>query len=304
MAHHRATFVELATGRARPIGDAPLVWSSASAGWEGFVVEEHPAQEVELKDVASTSHILSVQIDGPMTVDWRGDGRVVQKTVAPGQLCLVPATLPFSGHFRNSGRVTVVALEQKFLSCAAAELGGLRAIEPKCLHGFDDPLLREMVLGLRAEGQSENPEGRLYAELLATAVAARLLHRYAVKRGAAPERLGGLTKPRLRRVIEFIHAGLGDDLSLVHMAGVVELSPFHFARLFKQSTGFSPHEYVTRCRVERARELLLHKHASLSEVARQVGFCDQSHLARHFRRFTGMTPAAYARSLLPKAETA
>ncbi|HKQ40341.1 MAG TPA: helix-turn-helix transcriptional regulator, partial [Verrucomicrobiae bacterium] len=84
------------------------------------------------------------------------------------------------------------------------------------------------------------------------------------------------------------------------LAGAAGLSPFHFARLFKRSTGLSPHQYVLRCRVERARGLLMRSKASIAEVAVEVGFCDQSHLAAHFKRVYGVSPKAFLQQVRHK----
>ena len=77
------------------------------------------------------------------------------------------------------------------------------------------------------------------------------------------------------------------------MAG---LSPFHFARQFKEATGHPPHDYLVRLRVDRARELIL-RHGrdwTMATVAAESGFADQSHLARHFKRVLGVTPGVFA----------
>lgn len=91
--------------------------------------------------------------------------------------------------------------------------------------------------------------------------------------------------------LTYIDEHLGEDLALASIAAEVALSPFHFARLFKQATGLSPHQYVVRRRVERARELIESRQGTVACVAVTVGFCDQSHLARHFKRLLGIAPA-------------
>jgi AraC-like DNA-binding protein len=74
---------------------------------------------------------------------------------------------------------------------------------------------------------------------------------------------------------------------------VAGLSVFHFAREFRQATGVTPHYYLTRRRVERAQELLANSGLHLSEIALNVGFFDQSHMARHFRQILGTTPREF-----------
>ena len=95
----------------------------------------------------------------------------------------------------------------------------------------------------------------------------------------------------LERVREYVEEHLGDDLALAALAGAVGLSPYHFARLFRASTGLSPHQYVLRRRVERARLLLAATDRSLAAIAQDVGFASGSHLATHVRRLLGVPPS-------------
>jgi AraC family transcriptional regulator len=99
-----------------------------------------------------------------------------------------------------------------------------------------------------------------------------------------------LTQAQLQRSLDYIHTHLDRELSLEQMAAVIHISPTYFASLFKQATGISPHQYVIRQRVKRARSLLLKTDLAIADIALQVGFSSQSHLTQQFKRFTGMTP--------------
>jgi AraC family transcriptional regulator len=91
--------------------------------------------------------------------------------------------------------------------------------------------------------------------------------------------------------VEYIEEHLDAELTLDHLAGVAHLSPYHFARLFKNSTGLPPHQYVIARRVERAKDLLRGKDRfPLVDIAAEVGFSSQSHFTRHFKRLVGVTP--------------
>ncbi len=103
--------------------------------------------------------------------------------------------------------------------------------------------------------------------------------------------LRGLNRRAMTRVIAHIEENLGEGLTLGNLASVACVSRFHFARMFRQSTGYSPMAYVLRRRVERARLLLAQGYQKLSDLAAELGFCDQSHFTRIFRRMTGFTPA-------------
>jgi len=107
------------------------------------------------------------------------------------------------------------------------------------------------------------------------------------------EVVGGLPPRRLHRVFSHIRENIGRDLSVTELAQVVGMSQYYFSKLFKMSTGTTPHQYVMRQRVERAQELLRETQAPLAEVATQVGFETQSHFTSVFRKLVGTTPKQY-----------
>jgi transcriptional regulator of acetoin/glycerol metabolism len=104
---------------------------------------------------------------------------------------------------------------------------------------------------------------------------------------------GKISASAVQRVKEHVEAHLSERVDLPQMAGVAGLSVFHFAREFRQATGVTPHYYLTRRRVERAQELLANTGLHLSDIASAVGFFDQSHMARHFRKILGTTPREF-----------
>ncbi len=107
---------------------------------------------------------------------------------------------------------------------------------------------------------------------------------------------GGLPQHKLTLVTDYISDRLEEELSLNELAAIAQLSPYHFSRAFKQSTGISPHRYVIQQRIERAKQLLLQGKMSLADVAIACGFSHQSHLNRHFKRLTGVTPKTLLKS--------
>jgi AraC family transcriptional regulator len=98
---------------------------------------------------------------------------------------------------------------------------------------------------------------------------------------------------RLRRAIEFMHDNYGRDLALEEIASAAYLSEYHFARLFKQITGVTPHVYLANLRLEHARRLLSETSLSISEIATRVGYQSQSHFTKIFKSITGVTPRLY-----------
>lgn len=136
-------------------------------------------------------------------------------------------------------------------------MGGGNSIElvPQ-LTGFFDPLIQNIALALKRELDLDGAGSHLYADSMANALAVHLLTRYSTRERAIRSPKGGLSKQQLKQAIDYIHEHLERDLSLAELAAVVRLSSYHFARLFKQSTGVSPHQYHIRFRIDRAKQLL------------------------------------------------
>jgi AraC family transcriptional regulator len=157
----------------------------------------------------------------------------------------------------------------------------------------DDTLFHAVGTTLKAEVEAGCAGGRAYGESLAGTLAMHLVRHYSNRR---PQPAGDgtrLSRHQLRRAIDFMHDRLAEDLSLNDIAAEAGLSVFHFARLFRQTTGLAPHQYLIQCRVERAKQLILASSAATAGIAQQVGFCDQSHLTVHFRRIYGVTPKQF-----------
>jgi AraC family transcriptional regulator len=167
-------------------------------------------------------------------------------------------------------------------------------VELPPIHILAHPQLQATLLALDAELKKGGPGGRLLAESLGKVLAVhRLRHVDASGQAAShPERV--LPEYKLRAVIAYIDAHLEAELSLDHLASMAHLSRYHFARLFKISTGLPPRQYVISRRVERAKELLCERDPlPLAKVATEVGFSDQSHFTRHFKRLVGITPRQF-----------
>lgn len=147
---------------------------------------------------------------------------------------------------------------------------------------------------LRVEDAGEF--GRLYVETLGLAIVSRLLgRRKASVQGPAGAGVAPLPKWRLRRVVQFVDANLEQPVSLADLAQVAGLSRMHFAAQFRAATGFRPHEYMLRRRIEQAQDRLASTAEPLVEVALSVGFRTQAHFSTVFKRFAGATPQEWRR---------
>jgi AraC family transcriptional regulator len=156
-----------------------------------------------------------------------------------------------------------------------------------------DVRLAALFKAVDAERIAGFPSGRLFLDSIEQAIAAALVDAYSGQSRSVRPLRGGLGPARLRMVKDLVHAKIEDELTLIEMAQSVELSPGHFSRMFRRSTGETPHQFVLRTRIERAQEMLREAEMRVLDVAVACGFKTQQHFARVFRRSCGVSPTEY-----------
>ncbi|TDC48774.1 AraC family transcriptional regulator [Jiangella ureilytica] len=172
-----------------------------------------------------------------------------------------------------------------------AAAGSSRTPEIEPLRGVRDAVVLGAASILKRAHVGAAYVDTVRASALAHRLAEHVVGHYA---GIAPPRralAGRLDRVLLDRVADVVETRLGDPLTVDDLAAAATLSPFHFARAFKATTGLAPHEYVTSRRMERAKSLLLNGRLSVPQVAYSVGLSNLSHFRRQFRRHTGYLPS-------------
>ncbi len=159
---------------------------------------------------------------------------------------------------------------------------------------FDSPAIRSALRNLWAICEVEGAPSRLLARAAGCEILAELCRFGGTP--FAPTR-GGLAPWAERRCLELMRARLSEDISLDELAAEAQLSPFHFARMFKQSVGVPPRVYLTRLRVEKARDMLEHTDLPVTQIALEVGYSSNQVLARVFLKHQRMSPTDYRRAV-------
>ncbi|MBD2460265.1 helix-turn-helix transcriptional regulator [Oscillatoria sp. FACHB-1407] len=269
---------------------SPVQVSNPST-WQGIFLAHHRQPAWEMPENHVSQHILSVNIGAASKVERVIDGQLQRERFLPGNTAIYPSEVDYTLRWERDVEFILLGIDPVLLQQTAIDVLNQNTVELVPLLDTTDPLIHSMALTLKAELENSQLGGRMYVEAIAQSLSIHLLRNYSVHPKAIPTALtAGLPKHKLHQAVDYIHEHLQHELTLADIAAVVQMSPFHFARLFKQSTGLAPHQFVIRCRVERAKELLLRGQMAIADIAIEVGFANQSHLNRHFKRIVGVTP--------------
>ena len=284
------------------------ILSSQKAVWDGIKVSYYQRfAAFETPEHCFAQHLTTIHLNHAAVIKEQVlSGRLRSDCFRDGDICLTPATAPVSVRLQDASEIISLYLEPTFIQRITAELTDADSFELVPQFKLNDPLIYQIGVALKANlelAQSSRRKrfrrnfestgvcDRLYTESMATAMSAHLLQFYSTKKPKVQTYSDGLPQTRLRQVTEYINEHLAQNPSLMNMAESVQMSPFYFSRLFKQSTGLSPHQYLLKCRIEQAKRLLKSTNLSIAAIAAEVGFVDQSHLARHFKRQVGVPPS-------------
>jgi AraC family transcriptional regulator len=272
---------------------APVL-SSLSSPWKGFVLEQHELPPLEMPDHWIPYHMVNVGLmENPQKLFWFEDGRERCRDLRSGFVSLVSPREIRRTRWERSTRMIAVGIEPETMRNIVPDSLHGRDVELIMQVGGDDPLLKTLIFALQTELAAGCPGGPLYGESICTWLAIGMMEKYSIQRIRLDQYKGGLAKPQLQRLLDYIDSFLEQHLTLDQLARLAGLSRFHFLRAFKHSTGTTVHRYVLSRRIWRAQELLVKPGSSLVEVASATGFSNQSHFTAVFTARNGISPGAY-----------
>ena len=233
-------------------------------------------------------------------------GGRMRASVGDQEFVLTAGDVAFTGagqlHAAEADEVDFVSIhiQPALINNLAAEMNLTRATAEIIFraHRAADETLVTIARLIANEVTSEAPGRETMLDALVRQMVVHLLRSHLTVRKSAQIELSrvGPVDRRLRRALEFMHDNYGRELALEEIAAAAYLSEYHFARLFKQVTGATPHVYLANLRIERARRLLVETNHPIIEIAAMVGYQSQSHFTKIFKSVTGVTPRAYRES--------
>jgi AraC family transcriptional regulator len=239
-----------------------------------------------------TSTVLSMLDTGAVTTRINIAGRTCDLDARPGTMTLFAADSEIRVNQVDCNRARRILVHFDIAALAHQSLfdDELVTTPLRQSHEFYDPSLSAVLSEMLREIRRGCPNGTLFAESLSVGVALHLCRTRGIHAPPAAGERGQLSRWQWSHLRDLIDNELTGDLSLSTLAASVNLSKPHFVRLFRNTTGTSPHRYIVQVRIERARHMIQSSEVPLVEIASDAGFASQSHLSRIFRKTYGVTP--------------
>ena len=244
-----------------------------------------------------TGHVVVGCHSGDEEISWRVEKKRFASRTQRRAFTLIPEG--HDGHWEIGGKVVVshVHLTQEHLQACADEVAGGKAVELLVRVAFEDAAAAGLLEILGDEAARDSSSTRLFVEQAIDLLCLRLIRGHSsLDSLPTPAPRHGLADWQVRKVTAFMHDNLERQIGLDELAGLVRLSRFHFCTAFRRATGHSPHQWLTRQRIARARDLLANSALSVTEIALSVGYETPSAFSARFRNATGITPSKFRRN--------
>ncbi|MEG3920007.1 AraC family transcriptional regulator [Microcoleus sp. POL10_C6] len=276
---------------------SPSILSSHGTKWEGIHVEYHRQPADETPEHCFQQHNIGLILNS-VTVNGILNGKHYgSEPWQRGEIFIGGAGTDFQSGAVEDPEFIAIAIDPTDFDKTVYESTNSNLIEIIPHWKISDPLILGIGWALKTELESGGLNGTLYVDALKNALSMHILHRYCAQKPHRRDFEGGLDPVKLQIVINYITDYLNRDLHIAELANLVQISPYYFSRLFKQSIGVTPHQYVTQCRIEKAKQLLKRQDLSITYISEQVGFHDQSHFSKTFCKIVGLTPNKYRAQL-------
>jgi AraC family transcriptional regulator len=290
-------------GIATQLTPAPTATSVNRPCWGGVMVNWHDWQTGGRIASPELDHdVIAMRTSGVARLTQIRDGKTHTATVTSGNVTLHPRGMESSWSWDRPGAILITRVPQRILLEAAEATLVSPNAQPElrnCFGGRDPFIERIGLLMLEELRSPSHPAQEYITQALSHALACHLMLRFNAEPRRQQRLPHGLHPAALQRVQDYIQSHLHEPVDLDTLAGLANVSRFHFARLFRASAGITAMAYLEKCRMQHAQDLIRRGTWPLARVAAMAGYEDQSYFTRRFKLYCGATPLAYAREFTP-----
>lgn len=270
---------------------------SADSGWHGALLRRWRGTSGEMEQPRLDRHYVVLHLDGAKRITRTRDGPKLTVDAAGAAITSVPAGASHGWSTQGPIGFAHLYLDPAFVSRTIHDRFDLdpRSVELTDSVGIDAPLLAALLIGMMAQIEAPGFSSRLVLDSLLQSFIIQLICESSTIAAVTRSAPHSLAPRRLRRVLDFIDENLADDIELDDLASVAGSSRFHFARAFRDATGFPPYRYLVHRRIDSAKTLLVQGDLSIEQVAAQCGFKSSAQFAVMFKQVFGTTPSRFRR---------
>ncbi|MFT6389880.1 MAG: AraC family transcriptional regulator [Cellvibrionaceae bacterium] len=281
-----------------------ILAESNSAVWDGLsstLVDWQPVNREPFLVQKKTGLLLGYRFEGAIKSTYKlGDDKWRKQECLKDDFMIVRAHEITQWSWRHvstedaSLLTMLLNVEQSLIDSIVSEAG----INPRCvefhhLANQRDPLISQIFKRLLAELKRDDPLSKFSIDILKQELIVHLLRKYTASSHKINNGIRSLTQEQLCLVNDYIESCYAKDITLKDLAKLVNLSEYHFSRLYKQAAKISPYQYILQCRLKRAQELLSSSCIAIQKIAFQIGYNDSSAFNKAFNKYVGITPSAY-----------
>ncbi len=252
--------------------------------YDGYEAPVHSPDHHSIA-VSYKSHNVERKLDGVFKREHHDFGSAV----------IMPKTVEHWCAWKDKINFVIFSLTPNVLAEIAPETVNPDRVEliPTFAKSEPDPLISGIGMAIKHQLETDPHGCSFYVEHLMNAMSAHLLKNYCSIKPKLKNYGDGLSPYKLKLAIDYIHDNLDRSITLTELANLVDMSQYYFCRLFRESTGIAPYQYVIQQRVAQAKHLIKHSTMSLADITFECGFSSQSQMTQHFRKLTGITPKKY-----------
>lgn len=268
----------------------PLI-SSNHAIWNGVYFEYRKSAPDEVPQHSSQQHliIINTQVNEQTQYEQQLGDHIRHDQMKEGDVIIIPANVENGARWYTEHCYVLLIIDTSLFRNSALTLTDSHESVLIPQFAKPDPFLYGTGLALKQELELIEGTNQFYIDSLTAAMIAYLARNYTTHTENV-KYFGSLSKKKTKQVIDYINDNLYKNISLDELAKLVAVTPNYFSTAFKRVIGISPHQYIIRCKIGQAKQLLINRDLSIARIAHDLRFSHQSHLNYHFKRLVGVTP--------------